>query len=345
MGFAAPLGAQATRQLAADTRLHKEPAGAALASLAEGADVRTGRTRGSWVEVGLEGWIYSASVSPTKRDGFDLSVSSEAGENLRESANGEVLARLSFGTLLERLEAKGGWTRVRRSGWVPRASVRPGKDAAPAPRQTAQQPTIPKPPAQKSPVQQPVGPAAPPPASPSTRADASGRIEVARPAQLFTAPEGGEVGTLQPGASGRVLGRSGEWVRVQLEGWVREGDLKSASGGALVGVTAAEVRADPARYVGEMVEWRVQFIAMQVADALRPEIPAGQPYLLTRGPLPEPGFVYVIVAPDQLARFRALAPLAEVTIRATVRAAQTRYLQTPVVELISSDAPPAPAGR
>jgi hypothetical protein len=334
MAFAAPLGAQATRQLASDTRLHNEPAGTALASLSEGADVRTGRTRGSWVEVGLDGWILSASVSPTKRDGFDLSVSNEAGENLRVSANGEVLARLSFGTLLERVETKGGWTRVRRSGWVPRASVSPGKDAVPAPPQAA---------AQTAATQQP--PAQPPAAPASSRTDESGRVEVARAAQLFTAPEGGEVGTLQPGAAGRVLGRSGEWVRVQMEGWVREGDLKRASGGALVGVTAAEVRADPARYVGETVEWRVQFIALQVADALRPEIPAGQTYLLTRGPLPEPGFVYVVVAPDQLARFRALAPLAEVTIRATVRSAQTRYLQTPVVELVSSDAPPAPAGR
>ena len=151
------------------------------------------------------------------------------------------------------------------------------------------------------------------------------------------------MGTIQPGTSGRVLGRSGEWVRMQLEGWVREGDLTAASGGALVGVSAAEVRASPERYIGQTVEWRVQLIALQVADQLRPELPAGQPYLLTRGPLPEPGFVYVIVKTGQLARFRALPPLAELSLRVIIRAAHTRYLATPVVELVSIVEPSATA--
>ena len=35
-------------------------------------------------------------------------------------------------------------------------------------------------------------------------------------------------------------------------------------------------------------------------------MPPGQPYLLTRGPLPEPGFVYVTIPPDQVDRFRSL---------------------------------------
>ena len=57
-------------------------------------------------------------------------------------------------------------------------------------------------------------------------------------------------GTVQAGTPTRVLGRSGEWVRVQLEGWVRAGDLQSASGAAFSGVTAAEVRSDPASVLG-----------------------------------------------------------------------------------------------
>jgi hypothetical protein len=76
-------------------------------------------------------------------------------------------------------------------------------------------------------------------------------------------------------------------------------------------------------------------VSIQTADEPRPEIPAGQPYLLMRGPLPEPGFVYVMVSRNELARFKALPPLAELTLRVTIRAASTRYLPTPVAELVA----------
>jgi hypothetical protein len=45
--------------------------------------------------------------------------------------------------------------------------------------------------------------------------------------------------------------------------------------------------------------------------------------------------VYVIIPADQVARFRALPPLHEATLRVTVRAARSKYLTTPVVELVS----------
>jgi hypothetical protein len=100
-------------------------------------------------------------------------------------------------------------------------------------------------------------------------------------------------------------------------------------------VSAEEVQKSPGRFVGQPLEWRLQLIAVQVADELRPEIPAGQPYLLMRGPLPEPGFVYVMLPRSALPRFRALPPLAELTLRLTIRAASTRYLPTPVAELVA----------
>jgi hypothetical protein len=158
---------------------------------------------------------------------------------------------------------------------------------------------------------------------------------VARETPLFVAPQGGQYGTLQPGAPARVLGRTGEWARVQLEGWIRESDLKEAADGSLSGITAAEVRTDPSRYVGRTVDWRVELIAIQEADELRPEMPRGQKYLLTRGPLPEPGFVYVTVTDAQASEFRALQALQEVTLRVVIKAPRTRFLATPVVELVS----------
>jgi hypothetical protein len=158
---------------------------------------------------------------------------------------------------------------------------------------------------------------------------------VARATALFAAPEGGQYGTLQPGAPARVVGRSGDWARVQLEGWVRESDLAPGSEASLGRVTAAEVRADPPRYIGRTVDWRLELIAVQTADELRIEIPKGRPYLLTRGPLPEPGFVYVTVTETQANDFRSLQALQEMTLRVTIKAPRTRFLATPVVELVS----------
>jgi hypothetical protein len=116
---------------------------------------------------------------------------------------------------------------------------------------------------------------------------------------------------------------------------MRAGDLQSASGAAVSGVTAAEVRSDPARYLGRAVEWRLQLIAVQTADELRTEMANGQQYLLTRGPLPEPGFVYVTVSDAQAAEFRAAPALQEMTLRVTIKAARSKYLTTPIVQYVS----------
>ena len=83
---------------------------------------------GDWRKVTVEGWIYRPSTSPTKRDGFDLVVSSDEGENLRRSPNGPMVGRAREGTLLERVGERGKWFRVRRDGWVPAARrCRPGR--------------------------------------------------------------------------------------------------------------------------------------------------------------------------------------------------------------------------
>ena len=73
-------------------------------------------------------------------------------------------------------------------------------------------------------------------------------------------------------------------------------------------------------------------------------MPPGQPYLLARGPLPETGFVYLMVSRDDAARLRGIAALTELTVHARVRAARTRFLTTPVVELVALVSPTL-AGR
>lgn len=98
-------------------------------------------------------------------------------------------------------------------------------------------------------------------------------------------------------------------------------------------MTLDRLRSEADKLVGQPVTWRLQFLSIQRADELRPELPAGQSYLLTRGPLPEVGFVYVVVTSEQLQRFRAMNPLDEFVAHGRIRASRTRHLPTPVIEL------------
>lgn len=297
-----------------------DPGSTTLATISSGTSLAgTGKEQGGWTEVRLEGWIFSSSVKPSSRDGKDLVVSTDDGENLRAEPNGDILARVRTGMLLDKLSARGSWIRVRRTGWVsssalaaPKAAKAPSKSAKPAPE-----------------------PAKAAPAAAAADSDPRERVEVAHAAPLFASPGGDTTAALRTGLPGRQVATAGDWVRVEFDGWVRASDIRASPAGVLQGVTVAEIRANPDRYVGQTIEWHVQYISVQVADELRPEIPAGQSYMLARGPLPENGFVYVMLNKSQEDAVRALRPLAPLTIRAVVRAARTRYLATPVVDLVS----------
>jgi hypothetical protein len=320
--LAVPAAAQEEQALTAPASLHREPEGTPLVSLPAGVEVEAGRAEGGWHQATVEGWIYTPSTDRTRRDGFDLVVTPGDGENLRSAPNGPVVGRVREGTLLKRVGQRGKWSRVRRKGWIPRKAI-----AQPAARTrqaaAAAQTPAPKP---RAPSVQPPTVAAP------TGPD---RIQTSREITLGAAPAGGTLGTLGSGTPARVLARSGDLVKVQVEGWIPADAVAPTDGGAMVGVSAAEVRAEPDRFVGQTLEWRLQLIAVQRADELRAEMPPGQPYLLTRGPLPEPGFVYVSIPADRMAEFQALPPLHEVVLRVAVRAARSKFLTTPVTELVS----------
>ncbi len=326
--LATPLVAQEERRLDSAAQLHRDPDGTPLVSLPAGAPVETGKADGDWREVTVEGWIFQPSTSRTKRDGFDLVVTSNSGENLRREPNGPIVGRVREGTLLERVGEKGKWFRVRRDGWVPRQAVQGKTATRPATRPADT--TVRARTQAQSQRAQPAVSAAPAPAS------SIEGVETLRATGLSRIADSAAIATLPAGTPARVVGRSGEWVRVQVEGWVREADVKPAEAGVLAGISAAEVRASPDRFVGQTLDWRLQVIAVQLADELRPEMPSGQPYLLTRGPLPEPGFVYVTIPARRIAEFRALPPLQEMVMRVTLKAARTRYLATPVADLVST---------
>jgi len=347
----ASLAAQARYRISTDGAwFFQEAGGKRLARLARGAQVAGGDARGDWLAVTLEGWIFATSVGPTPRAGFDLAVTRTPEENLRSAPAGALVGKLPQGFLLTKVN--GGdtdrWVHVTRAGWVQSGDVEPVATVVSS-RTAADSDTAA---ARLTPGRSPGDEGTPgrPKGLPDGRragvsrgdtgaADPT-RVESARRTVLYRAPEGAPTGTLAPSAPLRVLGRSGEWTRVEIDGWVRSGDLQTAPAGVLVGVSAGELRAEPQRYVGQVLRWTLQFIAVQKADELRPDMPNGATYLLARGPLPERGFVYVVVPDAKRAQLDALTPLATVQVTARVRAGRTRFLGNPVLDLMSLETLP-----
>ena len=324
---AAAQGAGRYRVTVNNAWFYQDVAGRRVARLAGGAVVNGGATRNDWIQVTLEGWIFATSVGPSDRPDFDLLVTRTPNENLRAAPAGPLVAELAQGFGLKRATApdsSGRWVHVKRDGWVQRSALAPVADVV-ATRTTDTT-------TDTSGAQ--AGQTPPPRGGDSTRLDSS-RAQPTRVTTLYRAPDGPEAGSVTTDTPLRVLSRNGEWTRVQFEGWVKGGDLQVAPAGVQVGVTAAELRAEPQRYAGQVLRWNLEFIAIQKADELRPDIPSGASYVLARGPLPERGFVYIIVPEARLPAFRALTPLTTLTITARVRNGRSRYLGNPVVDLIS----------
>jgi hypothetical protein len=322
-------GSTRYRVTAENAWFYHEVAGRRIGRLAQGAILTTsGATRNDWIQVTLDGWIFATSVGPSDRPDFDLLVTRSPNENLRVAPAGPLLAELMQGFGLKRAtspDSAARWVHVTRDGWVQRSGLAPVADVvATRTVDTTDSDT----------VQGGLTPGRSPGADTSQRLD-SLRAQPMRMTTLYRAPDGPEAGTLAAEIPLRVLSRTGEWTRVQFEGWVKGGELQVAPAGVLVGVTAAELRAEPQRYAGQLLRWRLEFIAIQKADDLRPDIPAGSSYVLARGPLPERGFVYIIVPDIRLPALRALTPLATMQITARVRNGRSRYLGNPVVELVS----------
>jgi len=307
---------------------YQEPDGRRLARLARGAIVAGGATRGTWTQVTLEGYIFATSVGPSPRPEFDLAVTRAPDENLRSSAGGALVAKLAEGFGLKKVGQDDRWVHVTRDGWVSTSALALVPDVS-ATRTVSDS-------------DQGSGSPGPRPGVDSTPAAApsSGRAQAPRPTTLYRAPDGPEAGTVGAETPLRVLSRSGEWARVQFEGWVKTTELQDAPPGVQIGVSAAELRAEPQRYAGQVLRWTLQFIAVQKADDLRPDIPEGASYVLARGPLPERGFVYMIIPDGRLGAVQALAPLANIQVTVKVRQGRSRFLGNPVVELISLEASP-----
>jgi hypothetical protein len=333
LSLATPALAQGRYRVSNDGEwFYQEPGGRRLARLARGAIVAGGATRAEWTQVTLEGWIFATSVGPSPRPEFDLAVTHAPEENLRSSGGGALVARLAEGFGLKKVDQNDRWVHVTRDGWVQTSALALIPDVT-ATRTVSDSDSVSNQ-GGLTPGRSPGGDStAASPALPN-------RAQPPRPTTLYRAPDGPEAGTVSAETPVRVLGRTGDWARVQVEGWVKATELQAAPPGVQIGVSAAELRAEPQRYAGQVLRWTVQFIAVQKADDLRPDIPAGATYVLARGPLPERGFVYVIIPDGRLASVQTLAPLANIQVTVKVRQGRSRYLGNPVVDLISLETSP-----
>jgi hypothetical protein len=142
------------------------------------------------------------------------------------------------------------------------------------------------------------------------------------------------VGQLAKGATVDVIARDRDWVRVRLEGWVRESDLTVADS-TLRPLSAADIRSDPAGSRGKLVQWHVEAVALQTADPLRTGLQPGEQYLLALGPGPEKTLVYLAVPESLLPVARTLPAMAPVTITARVRDGRSEPAGVPILDLQS----------
>ena len=265
-----------------------------------------------WVQLQLEGWIWTRSIQATDRLGFDLVVSVAPRENLRAEPSGEVLATLVEGTLLDRWEEVPGWTRVRRAGWVWAESV--DLDEVPVSPGSTQTSAVPQSPSEERWWQ-----------------GGSGG------APVLSGPDGDTLAMARPGTELRVLAREGNWIRVRLEGWswAPEGVAgDSPAPESAVELSPTEAAQNPHLHRGKTVTWELQFVSLERAEMIRTDFYEGEPFLLTRTGSSESMFVYVAVPPDRLDEVEGLIPLERIRVVGRLRTGAAALTGNPILDLL-----------
>src|SRR5438309_7303506 len=79
---------------------YQEVTGKRLARLARGAVVAGGDTKGEWIGVTLEGWIFGTSVGVTARAGLDYAERTAREQHRRTAPRVTLLDKLAVGLLL-----------------------------------------------------------------------------------------------------------------------------------------------------------------------------------------------------------------------------------------------------
>lgn len=286
-----------------EENLRAGPNGVVLGQVRDGVVVEVTGDDGRWVRIRFQGWVWSRSLQAIDRDGFDLVVSAEDGDNLRGAPAGDIIGRLEKGMLLAQIESTTGWRHVEREVWIWKASLDfPGDGEA---------------------------------------AGESERAEWVRtgPAggAILSGPDGDTLAVALPGADVRILGREGNWARVRVEGWTWIPDLPSGEdegSGVLTEVSIEAVVSDPSQYRGRAVQWDVQFISLERAEKIRTDFYEGEPFLLTRGGEDGTQFVYVAVPPDMMSLVDGLLPLERIRVIGRLRSGAAALTGSPIIDLM-----------
>ena len=106
-----------------EENLRSGPNGLVLGQVRDGIVLEVTGDDGRWVRIHLHGWVWSRSLQAIDRDGFDLVVSAEDGENIRDAPAGDIIGRLDKGMLLAQIESATGWRQVEREVWIWKASL------------------------------------------------------------------------------------------------------------------------------------------------------------------------------------------------------------------------------
>jgi hypothetical protein len=316
-----------------DAELLAAPGSRPIATVRKGATVATAASRAGFVQSTVDGWIAAALLG-AKRDSFPQTVKAGGDVRLRADPNAKsaVVADLKGGMGLFEIERRGAWVHVRRSGWISAKSIGTSSIATGAvadpPTAVAKASTAPAP---AHPV---IDTAVAAPAATDTSRNGLILTPVA-PTSIATSPDGQRVGSLSPGARAMVTARERGWVRVQVEGWMREADLSVADTALRGALSAADLRADPDGTVGRLVHWEVEILAHQIADPLRKGLVNQEPYLLAQGPSGENALLYLAIPPSLAATAREIPDLAHAIITARVRSGRSEPVGTPVLELLT----------
>lgn len=326
VSFASSASAQSV--VARDAELFANAGRNPVATIRKGAPVATGQASGAYVQSTVDGWIAAALLGGA-RDSFPLTVKPGGAVRLRSapSAQGAIVADLRGGMGLNEIERKGAWVHVRRTGWLSAKAIGQSSPVTSQPPSPAVQATNAPAPAQAA-----TSTAAP--AGPDTTRNGLVLTPVAQTA-LAASPDGDRLGSLLPGSRATVTGRERGWVRVQVEGWVREADLSVADTALRGALSAADLRADPEGTVGRLVHWEVEVLAHQVADPLRKGLNDQEPYLLAQGPSGENALLYLAIPPSLAATAREISDLSRAIITARVRSGRSEPVGIPVLELLT----------
>ena len=295
-----------TAEVRARENLRASPGGELVAVLEPGTPLRVMGSRDRWLEVGVEAWVWTRSLQVVDRDGYDLVVSADEGENIRTRPSGQILGHLERGAMLEELERVPGWIRARRRAWIWGPSVEVAESGA------AAQALAPGPVGQRS-------------SASAARTGAAG-------AAILAAPNGDTLAQTRAGAQLLVVAREGSWARVRVEGWtwLPAGDL--AADDTLRLVSPAELAGDPAAYRGRLVSWELQFLSVERAERIRTGFFEGEPFLLMRHAVGS--YVYVALPPERLAQVLTLTPLERITVLGRVRVAASALTGSPILDLL-----------